>query len=200
MARRTPSGQGPGRSSRSRRSAPGGSRADSPRRASRADSSRGDAGRSADRPASRRTAASHAGGAKRTRAPKPGGRITGRAAILALVLSALVLAYAYPVRTYLAQRAEIERLADSQDTQQERIAALEKELAKWEDPEYVRAQARSRLHYIRPDEVPYVVIDTRDNKPGNADLAGKAPGSGAAWYDRMWGSLAASDRLGQPGG
>lgn len=172
--RRTPSGQGPGRS-----------RSGRPARS---------VGRSAARPAVRRTAASRAGGAKRTRAPKPKGRFTGRAAILALVLSALVLAYAYPVRTYLAQRAEIERLSESQDAQRKRIAGLEKELAKWDDPEYVRAQARSRLHYIRPDEVPYVVIDSDKGKSGRN--AGKPAGAGTPWHERMWGSIAATDRAG----
>ncbi len=172
--RRTPSGQGPGRS-----------RASRPARS---------VGRSAARPAVRRTAASRAGGAKRTRAPKPKGRFTGRAAILALVLSALVLAYAYPVRTYLAQRAEIERLSESQDAQRKRIAGLEKELAKWDDPEYVRAQARSRLHYIRPDEVPYVVIDSDKGRSGRN--AGKPTGAGTPWHERMWGSIAATDKAG----
>ncbi|MGH3648131.1 MAG: FtsB family cell division protein, partial [Micromonosporaceae bacterium] len=102
-----------------------------------------------------------------------------------------VLAYAYPVRTYLAQRAEIERLAASQNAQEKRIEELERELKKWDDPEYVRAQARSRLHYIRPDEVPYVVIDSGDSDPGKAGDAKR--GKGGAWHERMWGSLAAAD-------
>ncbi|MGH3659446.1 MAG: FtsB family cell division protein, partial [Micromonosporaceae bacterium] len=120
---------------------------------------------------------------------------TGRAAILALVLSALVLAYAYPVRTYLAQRAEIDRLSESQRAQEKRIADLEKELDKWDDPEYVRAQARSRLHYIRPDEVPYVVIESEEDSAGDArdDASGRDNG---AWHDRMWGSVAATDGAG----
>lgn len=189
--RRTPSGQGPGRSRGGRSKVP------SPGR----DASRESApstrtpGRSAARPAARRTAARRAGGAKRTPAPKPKGRFTGRAAILALVLSALVLAYAYPVRTYLAQRSEIDRLSESQRAQEKRIADLEKELDKWDDPEYVRAQARSRLHYIRPDEVPYVVIESEEDSAGDAgdDARGRRNGS---WHDRMWGSVAATDGAG----
>ena len=45
--------------------------------------------------------------AKRTRAPAPAGRLTGRATALALVLGALLLAYAYPMRIYLNQQAQI---------------------------------------------------------------------------------------------
>ncbi|MQA25055.1 MAG: septum formation initiator family protein [Micromonosporaceae bacterium] len=193
--RRTPSGQGPGRSGPRRPSASGASRGSGARGdAGRSGRGSGENSRSADRPAARRTAASRAGGAKRTRAPRPKGRFTGRAAILALVLSALVLAYAYPVRTYVSQLAQIERLSESQDAQKKRITKLEEELDKWDDPEYVRAQARSRLTYIRPDEVPYVVMDSRDSAKGEDGADDKAGAGGDAWYDRMWGSVAASDR------
>lgn len=177
--RRTPSGQGPGRA-----------RPRSPARTAARSQ-----GRSDDRPAARRTRSSH-GTAKRIRAPRPRGRFTGRAAILALVLSALVLAYAYPVRTYLTQRAEIERLTESQREQVKRIKALERELDKWEDPEYVRAQARSRLYYIRPDEVPYVVVDLGPER-ADRDHAERTGGKGDAWHERMWGSIAAADRAGR---
>lgn len=177
--RRTPSGQGPGRAR--------------PRRPARAAAR--SQGRSDDRPAARRNRSSH-GTAKRIRAPRPRGRFTGRAAILALVLSALVLAYAYPVRTYLTQRAEIERLTASQREQVGRIEALERELDKWEDPEYVRAQARSRLYYIRPDEVPYVVVDLGPDR-ADRDHAERTGGKGGTWHERMWGSIAAADRAGR---
>ncbi|HEX6077134.1 MAG TPA: septum formation initiator family protein [Micromonosporaceae bacterium] len=177
--RRTPSGQRPGRA-RPRRPAGAATRSH---------------GRSDDRPAARRTRVSH-GTAKRIRAPRPRGRFTGRAAILALVLSALVLAYAYPVRTYLTQRAQIERLTESQRDQVKRIEALEEELDKWQDPEYVRAQARSRLYYIRPDEVPYVVVDLGPDR-ASEDPAARHGGKGGAWHERMWGSIAAADRAGR---
>lgn len=111
------------------------------------------------------------------------------------MLSALVLAYAYPVRTYLTQRAEIERLTESQRTQRKRIEALQRELDKWNDSEYVRAQARSRLHYVRPDEVPYVVVDLGPHSSGDGRAASPG-GSADAWHVRMWGSVEAADRVG----
>jgi hypothetical protein len=112
------------------------------------------------------------------------------------VLSALVLAYAYPVRTYLTQRAQIDRLTESQREQVRRISSLEEELDKWEDPEYVRAQARSRLYYIRPDEVPYVVVDLGP-EPAGAQRGSRRGKKGDAWHERMWGSVAAADRAGR---
>jgi len=178
--RRTPSGQRPGRAR--------------PRRPART-TTRAVGGRAEDRPAARRTRVGH-GAAKRIRAPRPRGRFTGRAAILALVLSTLVLAYAYPVRTYLTQQAQIERLTESQREQVKRIAALEEELDKWQDPEYVRAQARSRLYYIRKDEVPYVVVDLGPD-PAGADRDPQRDSQDNAWHQRMWGSIAAADRAGR---
>ena len=188
--RRTPSGQGPGRGTRDRATGSAGSRSSRARGRGPAAADRPTA-----RPTSRRASAARAGGAKRIRAPKPKGRFTGRAAILALVLSALVLAYAYPVRTYLAQRAEIQRYTEAQRAQEKRIAELEAELAKWEDPEYVRAQARSRLRYIRPDEVPYVVIYSEEAE--TSEGAGRDKRSqGGRWYEQMWESIATADKAG----
>src|SRR5690348_10924202 len=89
-----------------------------------------DPARSASRPASARRAAA-GGAAKRTRAPAPGGRFTGRATALALVLGALLLAYAYPMRIYLNQQAQIAALESSEAAQRERIKEKQTQVAKW---------------------------------------------------------------------
>src|SRR5439155_23303221 len=98
----------------------------------------------AARPAAARRGAP-AGTAKRTRAPQPR-RLTGRATVLGLLLLGLLLAYAYPVRVYLSQQAEITTLEEQQAAQQKHIGDLKDERAKWNDDEYVKAQARRRLH------------------------------------------------------
>src|SRR5258708_5783953 len=59
-------------------------------------------------------AVSPGGPAMRPGAPQPR-RFTSRAVVLSLVLLALLLAYAYPVRVYLAQQAEIAALEQSQE-------------------------------------------------------------------------------------
>lgn len=173
-----PSGQKPARSAR-RDGTPG-------QRRTRA-------GRTPPRPAGRRGAAS--GPVKRTRAPEPRGWFTGRVAVLALVLAGLVLAYAYPVRTYLAQRAEITRLEQSQDGQRERIATLAAEREKWNDDEYVRTQARKRLHYVRPGETAYVVIDGADGDDDKGDRVGDGAAKDTGpWYSKLWSSVGAADK------
>ncbi|GAA4908701.1 septum formation initiator [Stackebrandtia albiflava] len=111
--------------------------------------------------------------------------MSGRTAVVALVLSALALSYAYPVRTYLEQRAEINALRDSQSDQADRIAALEAERAKWNDPEYVKAQARDRLLLVEPGEGLIIIIDDPE---GAAADAGETPDAEPAdpWYDDLW--------------
>ena len=145
--------------------------------------------RSPARPA--RRAAGEPGTAKRTRAPRPN-RLTGRATVLGMLLIGLLMAYAYPVRVYLSQQAEISTLEKQQDAQRRHIGDLADERAKWNDDEYVKAQARRRLHYVLPGEVPLVVIDSRPGaaaKPADPKAADKGP-----WYGKLWSSLQAADR------
>lgn len=163
------------------------------RRGSASGQRRTGAGRTPQRPAGRRGSGS--GTVKRTRAPEPRGWFTGRVAVLALVLSALVLAYAYPVRTYLAQRAEITRLEQSQEGQRQRITTLAAEREKWNDPEYVRTQARKRLQYVRPGEVAYVVVDESGGDDSRSDAAGDGTAKDAGpWYSKLWSSVGAADK------
>jgi len=109
--------------------------------------------------------------------------------VLGFILCTLALAYAYPLRTYLAQQAEIDRLAAAQGIQKQRIGALLEQLARWEDDEFVIAQARRRLHYVRPGEVAYVIVDSTDNGPGSS---GRSEDTGP-WFRQLWSNLQAAD-------
>jgi cell division protein FtsB len=117
--------------------------------------------------------------------------LTGRAAILILVLAALVVTLAIPLRAWLAQRAEIAALEADVASAQERVASLQAELADWEDPAFVVAQARSRLHFVFPGEVGYVVLgeDDRPVVPSEVEEVEEA-----AWYSRLWESTRQADR------
>jgi cell division protein FtsB len=190
--RRTPSGQGPSR--RSGTTARPGARTSSSRGTTRVEPratvTRIPPSRATRPVATRRTAA--AGGAtKRTIAPRPRA-FTGRATVLIIVLVVLALGYTYPVRVYLAQESQIGKMQAAQAAQRETINGLNQEVAKWQDPEYVRIQARDRLFYVRPGEVPLLVLD---DPAGAARDAGKplpktTPDS---WYDTLWGSVEAAN-------
>ncbi|GAA0730219.1 septum formation initiator family protein [Dactylosporangium roseum] len=173
------------------RTRPGGRSA--PSRGSAPRGQRSGGGRAPARPTVARRAVSAGGTALRTRAPQPR-RFTSRAIVLSLVLLVLLLAYAYPVRVYLAQQAEIAALEQSQERQAVKIAEMATRAAKWDDDEYVISQARQRLHMVLPGEKSYVVVDPgRATKTDPADLPGaeKAP---RPWYGKLWSSVEAADK------
>jgi cell division protein FtsB len=117
--------------------------------------------------------------------------LTGRAAILAVVLTVLGLSIAYPLRQYLVQRAEINRLSEQIEAQQRGVAELQAERARWDDQAYIRAQARERLHFCMPDETCYITVDEGAAKP--ASKGGdkrQAAGSSVPWYSRLGQSIA----------
>ncbi|MFY1654225.1 septum formation initiator family protein [Solwaraspora sp. WMMB762] len=227
--RRTPSGQGParrpGQPGRSGSRGPlrlagrdtgsdGGSRADQRGRATRSAGAdrvaaprsgvpRPAAGRSGDpgRPASRPAAGRRVPGGpvKRTTAPQPN-RFTGRATVLLVVLVALALAYTYPVRVYLAQQSDIARIEQAQQAQRERIAELNAQAERWQDPDFIRIEAKRRFYMVYPGEVPLLVLHDPDGAARDSgepvEPAGERDGPAGPWYDTLWSSVQAADAEG----
>ncbi|GAB7108898.1 FtsB family cell division protein [Streptomyces phaeofaciens] len=116
-------------------------------------------------------------------------RLTGRAALLALVLCTLIVALAYPMRQYVSQRAEIADLEREKQQASERVEQLRDTKARWQDDAYAEQQIRQRLHYVMPGETGYIVIDPDAAKQSRADL-------GAAdrpWYSNVWDGVDKSD-------
>ncbi|KUO18961.1 FtsB family cell division protein [Streptomyces dysideae] len=116
-------------------------------------------------------------------------RLTGRAALLALVVCTLVVALAYPIRQYVSQRAEIADLQREKQQAAQRVERLRDIKARWQDDAYAEQQIRQRLHYVMPGETGFVVIDPDAAKQSRADL-------GAAdrpWYSNVWDGVDKSD-------
>src|SRR6202167_373203 len=116
-----------------------------------------------------------------------------RAAILAAVVCMLTLTIAGPVRTYFAQRTEMKQLAASEAALRQQIADLEQQKGKLGDPAFIAAQARERLGFVMPGEIPYQV----QLPPGAALPAdpGSAPATAATndpWYTSLWHTIADS--------
>ncbi|MCL7430419.1 septum formation initiator family protein [Streptomyces sp. YS415] len=116
-------------------------------------------------------------------------RLTGRAALLALVVCSLVVALAYPIRQYVAQRAEIADLEQQKQQARERVEELRDLKARWQDDAYAEQRIRERLHYVMPGETGFVVVDPDAAKQTRTDL-------GAAdrpWYANVWDGVDKSD-------
>ncbi len=118
-----------------------------------------------------------------------GASVTSRALILALVAGLLLLTLAVPVRSWFAQRAEIAGLRADVEAARERVAALEVQKERWDDPAFVAAEARRRLHFVLPGEIGFVTLGSEESIL--ADSAESTPD--APWYSTMWGALQQAD-------
>lgn len=110
---------------------------------------------------------------------------TSRAAVLAVVVTALALALAGPLRELLSQRAQISSLNSSIANSQQQVTQLQKTQKQLANPSFVEAQARDRLHYVFPGQVPYVTLTPT---PAPAASAAAALAS-QPWYGQLWASV-----------
>ncbi|WP_434590609.1 FtsB family cell division protein [Streptomyces sp. A5-4] len=117
-------------------------------------------------------------------------RLTGRAALLVLVLCSLIVALAYPMRQYVSQRGEITQEQQRMREAGGRVEELRDEKARLQDDVYVERLAREHLHLVKPGETGYTVFDpdARDKRRTD-DGAADRP-----WYDNFWDGVDEADR------
>jgi enolase len=123
--------------------------------------------------------------------------LTARAIALTVVLLILTISYASSLRIYYTQAQDIAATKVEIAERQQRIVELQGELAKWQDEEYVKTQARQRLGWVVPGETGYKVVDA-EGRPlgGGAEISGEVTAvaePGDAWWAKLWGSVAAAD-------
>ncbi|HEV3381254.1 MAG TPA: septum formation initiator family protein [Trebonia sp.] len=112
-------------------------------------------------------------------------RLTGRAAVLAVVICAIALSLAYPVREYIAQRQQIDQLLAQQQAMSAQVKALTQEDKQLNQTQFIEQQAEDQLHMCFPDEQCYEVIS---GQPATAGTA-QRQASGDPWYDKLWQSV-----------
>lgn len=127
------------------------------------------------------------------RRPVRRNKLTGRAALLALVLCALVVALAYPMRQYVSQRSDIADQRRQAQQARQRVEQLRQEKARWQDPAYVRAQARQHLHYVMPGDTGYQVAATPAPTGGATAGSGSGQAGNLPWYDNLWSGVDRAD-------
>jgi cell division protein FtsB len=74
-----------------------------------------------------------------------------------LVLAIIVLAP--NLRIFIEQQNQLAELEASVAEHQEAVDELTEDVARWDDPAYIEAEARERLYFIHPGESSYIVID-----------------------------------------
>jgi cell division protein FtsL len=116
-------------------------------------------------------------------------RLTSRAAVLAVVICAIALSLAYPVREYIAQRGQIDQLVAEQQARLAQVKKLEAQQARLSDPAYIEQVARQDLNMCFPGTRCYIV-------QGGQSPAGAAASprhEPAPWYAKLWRSVEQAD-------
>lgn len=118
--------------------------------------------------------------------------VSSRTAILLGIAVIAVILLALPLREYLAQRGEINSASQKMAEQQAKVDGLQKQVDDWQSEEFVRGQARERLHFMLPGEVGYKIIDPGASENKLAERAPQTDGPSGPWYDRLWNSMRAA--------
>lgn len=124
--------------------------------------------------------------------PVPAKAFSGRLLALGVVMIAITIMLAPTVRIFLEKRAEIAALQADISAEENKQADLKRQVSRWQDPNYVKQQARDRINMVMPGETGYWVY--------GSDLPVTTSGSGAAagsagdpanlpWVDSLWDSI-----------
>lgn len=123
---------------------------------------------------------------------------TARALVMFIVLLMAFVVLFPTLRAYLGQRSDLVATRQERDEAAGRVDDLTHELSRWDDPAYVRAQARERLAYVYPGETAYRVIDpgavAEDVNPGTGKAVSSGPvdvgfANDTPWYATVWSSV-----------
>ena len=91
-----------------------------------------------------------------------------------------------PLQKYFAQRAQINALSAQVSANKIALEEARKELDLWNDPNYIKSQARTRLHYVLPGERQYILTNeiTLEGNDKTNTVASNVP-TGVPWYNRL---------------
>jgi cell division protein FtsB len=116
------------------------------------------------------------------------------------VLVVLALLLAPYVRPWLAQRSAITAGAQEVARLQAEVSALEEQRRRWDDPAFIRAEARERLHMAMPGETVYRRLAPPTSRVAADPRAASAvvpDSTGLTWWQAVGASVV---RAGDPAG
>jgi cell division protein FtsB len=82
-----------------------------------------------------------------------------RTITLATVLVLGIFTLAPQAQVLIEQQQQLADIRAQVAQSEADVEAMKAERTRWEDPVYIRAQARNRLYYVMPGEVSYLVMD-----------------------------------------
>ena len=126
------------------------------------------------------------------RRTRSGYRRRGNFRALAFIALAFTLVFvlAGPLQKFFSQRAQINSLKNQVNANENALAQARRELSQWNDPEFIKSQARSRLHFVMPGERKYVITGSQslDQTPETLKVSESAT-HGVPWYTRLISSI-----------
>ncbi|GAA3701690.1 hypothetical protein GCM10022377_14200 [Zhihengliuella alba] len=125
-------------------------------------------------------------------APVPARSFSGRLIALAVVLAAVTALLLPSVGVYMEQRKELTALQETIATLEAEQEHLETQVKRWEDPAYIRQQARERINLVMPGERKYMVVGEPPQAAGEPLSANASPSDVPAdlpWVDALWDSV-----------
>jgi cell division protein FtsL len=110
--------------------------------------------------------------------------------VLVVVLCAIGLSLAYPIREYIAERRQIDQL-EAQNAQLavsvQRLKSAQRAIS---SPGYIEQMARDELHMCFPAQTCYVIIPAKSR---THEKAGRAQPV-TSWYGALWASVRQADK------
>jgi cell division protein FtsB len=116
-------------------------------------------------------------------------KFTSRAAVLAIVLCAIALILAYPVREYMAEQRQIAQLRAGNELMAVKVQQLRTEQRQLASPRYIEQAARDDLHMCFPWQTCYEII-----YPGRPHASTAARPAVTPWYGKLWASVRKADQ------
>lgn len=115
---------------------------------------------------------------------------SGRIIVLTIV-TLVVISFLVPtVRSFFQQRSELNELQAQISEETQRQDELYSELGRWEDPEFVRQQARERVNLVMPGERRYQVLGEPGESEGLPEnQADTEVRTDLPWAEALWDSL-----------
>lgn len=120
--------------------------------------------------------------------------------MLLSVVLLLIASYTSTLHAWWEQRSEIQATKAKIVVQKQQIVALKDQKLRWDDPAYVKQQAKERFGWVVPGEVGYRVIGADGTVKGDVPTLDAPPTatSQTEWYDKLWGSVKESGKTPKP--
>ncbi|WP_309106191.1 septum formation initiator family protein [Arthrobacter sp.] len=124
--------------------------------------------------------------------PVPARAFSGRFLALAVVMIAITVMLAPTVKIWFEKSAEISALEADIAARKAEQNSLKQQVSRWQDPNYVKQQARDRINMVMPGETGYWVFGSDEPAGTSSGQAGAGSAEEPAnlpWVDALWESI-----------